>query len=76
MAEARLGGKKAGRSARPPAELVWGGMGKESQPHGGKGLPGEELSPQGSKLRQGRSQRVLKAPDEAGKSRGISVSQV
>ena len=79
VAKARLGEKSQGGKSQALCEASsWAHVGREGKgvtASRGKGLPGE-LSPQGSKLRQGGSQRVLKAPDEAGNSRGISVSQV
>lgn len=49
--------RSGGCSARPPAELVWGGKGKESQPQGSKGLPGRSSLPRGpSCIRAGASE--------------------
>lgn len=70
VAEARPGGKKrAGCSARPQLSLC-GRDGKGVTASGGKGLPGRSSLPQGSKLRQGRSQRVLKAQMARGQVQG------
>lgn len=48
--------RRAVPSVRPPAELVWGGKGKESQPHEARGCQGSSLPRGPSCLRAGASE--------------------